>query len=136
MSGADDWLERARSDLEMVRRAMLEPPDPAQAAYHLQQSAEKAVKALLAHLGIRYPRTGGKGHDIRLAAALVPDDHRFRAEAAALADLTPWATVFRYPTDDPTLAPALPSPADVEAWRSKLKKFIENVSVEIGQKGQ
>jgi hypothetical protein len=131
MSDLDDWLERAGSELEMVRRAMLPPPDIGQAAYHLEQSAEKAVKALLVHLGLPYPRTGGKGRDIKLAAALVPRTHALYADANALAVLTPWATAFRYPTDDPILASVLPTSAEIESWRSRVETFIGNVAAEI-----
>jgi HEPN domain-containing protein len=126
-----DWLEKAGSDLEMVRRAMMPPPDLAQAAYHLQRSAQKAVKALLAHLGIPYPRTGGRGHDIKLAATRIPSTHAPHADADALAGLTPWATAFRYPDDDPLLASVLPTPAEIDAWRSKVEIFIGKVAAEI-----
>ena len=58
------------------------------AAYHTQQAAEKAIKALLTHLGIAYPR-GRQGHDIALAAAGVPASHQLAGDVQALGTLTP-----------------------------------------------
>jgi HEPN domain-containing protein len=89
MSDADDMLAKARSDLDMVRRAMTPPTDQnlEQAAYHIQQAAEKARKALLVHLGIAYPRGGAKGHDLKLSALLIPPAHRLHSDANALVSL-------------------------------------------------
>ena len=63
MSDADEMLAKARSDLDMVRRAMMPPTDQnlQQAAYHIQQAAEQALKALLIHLGIAYPEAARRG---------------------------------------------------------------------------
>lgn len=68
MSDAKDWLEKGKGDLDMVRRSLIPMPEQnlEAAAYHLQQAAEKAMKALLAHLGIPYPRGGGRGTRPRL----------------------------------------------------------------------
>jgi hypothetical protein len=133
MSDADDMLAKARSDLDMVRRAMTPPTDQnlEQAAYHLQQAAEKAVKALLIHLGIAYPRGGAKGHDIKLSALLIPSGHRLHSDANALVSLTPWATAFRYLADDPLTAPKIPTAKEIESWESKVKSFAVDVDAEI-----
>src|SRR5690348_2286412 len=52
------WLQRARSDLALGRAA-LETPDVLleDACFHAQQCAEKALKALLMHRQIPFPRT-------------------------------------------------------------------------------
>ena len=52
------WLRRARSDLSLGRAA-LQTKDvlPEDACFHAQQCAEKALKALLLHLGVDFPRT-------------------------------------------------------------------------------
>jgi len=52
------WLERARSDLALARVALQTPGVlAADACFHAQQCAEKALKALLVHRGIAFPRT-------------------------------------------------------------------------------
>ena len=52
------WLERARSDLQLGRAALNAPCVlPEDAAFHAQQCVEKALKALLLHNGISFPKT-------------------------------------------------------------------------------
>ena len=52
------WLQRARSDLQLGRAALTtHGVMPEDAAFHAQQSAEKALKALLLHRDISFPKT-------------------------------------------------------------------------------
>jgi HEPN domain-containing protein len=52
------WLERARSDLQLGRAALNAPGVlPEDAAFHAQQCAEKALKALLLHHEVAFPKT-------------------------------------------------------------------------------
>ncbi|MFZ4407586.1 MAG: HEPN domain-containing protein [Paracraurococcus sp.] len=133
-SDAVAWLRRAESDLDGVRRALmpLPGPNPELAAYHCQQAGEKLVKALLVALGIAFPRRGFTGHDIGLAARLIPDGHALRPVAVALAELTPWATAFRYPTEDPSTAEATPTPEVLAAWLERLEAFRTDVAALTG----
>ncbi len=88
-----EWLNRARSNLIRAKNRLsgvyLED-----LCYDAQQAAEKAIKALLIHLGIRYPYT----HDLAQLLTLVeqsgqsvPDDIK---QTAALSD---YAVETRYP---------------------------------------
>ena len=71
-----------------------EPPLTEPAAYHCQQAAEKLFKGLLVGRATTVPRT----HDLeRLAALLVAPYPGLACEIKALARLTPWAEVTRYP---------------------------------------
>lgn len=132
MSEASGWIAKARSDLDMVGRAMTPATNQnvEQAAYHLQQAAEKTIKALLEHLGIAYPRGRG-GHDIGVAVNMIPAAHRLRTAAGALAALTPWATAYRYPHDDPVTAPAPPAPTEIETWRGRVDALIKEVAADL-----
>lgn len=118
------WIEKADSDLDAVRRALIPDPDTNSeaAAYHLQQAAEKLLKALLVHEGLQYPRGSG-GHDLQVAADRLPLDHPLFAEAQALTPLTPWATAYRYPSDDPLTATPLPTVAEIEEALERVKWF-------------
>jgi HEPN domain-containing protein len=135
MSGdeARSWLEKAKGDLDVVRRSLMLLPDKnlEAAAYHCQQAAEKSIKALLVHLNIAYPRGGGRGHDLGLAASMTPTSHGLYLEALALAPLTPWATAYRYPSDDPATAPAVPSDSDIEKWLEKIERFMARIESEM-----
>ena len=65
----EDWLHKARQDLERVR-PRLEEGDAADAAFHLHQALEKALKAFLLQHGWTLRRI----HDLR---ALLAEAERF-----------------------------------------------------------
>ena len=119
---AASWIDVAEKDLDAVRRGLV--PDPHTnneiAAYHCQQAAEKLMKALLVYHGIAYPR-GSSGHDLASLVARLPNDHPLRDHALALVDMTPWATAFRYPVDDPLLREPVP---DVPTLSSSLERLV------------
>jgi len=91
------WLRRARDDLRGAEVDLAAtPPLAGDAAFHCQQAAEKALKAVLAWQDVPFRKT----HDLaeigqqcaRLDASLEPLCRR--AER-----LTPFAWIFRYPGD-------------------------------------
>jgi HEPN domain-containing protein len=52
------WLQRARSDLQLGRAALrAQGVMPEDVCFHAQQCAEKALKALLLHMKIGFPKT-------------------------------------------------------------------------------
>ncbi len=65
--------------------------------FHIQQAAEKRLKALLAFYGISYRRT----HDLlELMDLLNANAHRIPHALEALQDLTPFAVEYRYESLD------------------------------------
>ena len=96
---ADSWLRRARDDLGAARKLLSgDDPFPATAAYHCQQAAEKALKAIIAGTGDPIP----KAHDLRvLIARCIRIDPSLAELEDACDELTPYATEFRYPTEVP-----------------------------------
>ncbi|ATE60909.1 HEPN domain-containing protein [Thauera sinica] len=96
---AENWLLRARDDLGAARKLLADPdPFPASAAYHCQQAAEKALKALIAITDTPIPKT----HDLRaLVERCIAIDSTLISLRDACEELTPFATEFRYPTDVP-----------------------------------
>ncbi|TFF24918.1 HEPN domain-containing protein [Jiella endophytica] len=123
-AGARAWIAKAEADIDAVRRSLEPDPDINEeiAAYHLQQAAEKLLKAALVHLGIAYPRGSG-GHDLRLCANLLPPGFPLNADARALVPMSPWGTAYRYPDDDPVTAAPLPTDAELEAASTKVAAF-------------
>ena len=88
-----EWLNRARSNLTRgkIQQSGVYLED---LCYDAQQAAEKAIKALLIHLGVRFPYT----HDltqlltlVEQAGQSVPDDVK---QAGVLSD---YAVAARYP---------------------------------------
>ena len=52
----DQWLEYARADQASAKRLLEDPAIPAHsAAFHVQQAAETALKAVLIHEGMDPP---------------------------------------------------------------------------------
>lgn len=90
-----EWLNRARSNLAKARYA----PDLSEIyledlCFDAQQAAEKAIKAVLIHLGIRFPYV----HDLALLLTLVEEAGQSVPEAVKqAAALSDYAVETRYP---------------------------------------
>ena len=88
-----DWLRHARSDLALAgmrktRRLLYE-----HLCFHAQQAAEKALKAVLVHHGIRAPRS----HDVAYLMAKLPTGVGIPPSLLDLPTLTKYAVQQRYP---------------------------------------
>jgi len=92
---ASRWLRYAREELaEMI----IEHEQTLRAAcFHAQQCAEKAIKACLIFLGIRFRKV----HDLELLSQELPDDWALSKDPERLSWLTVWAVEPRYPDDLP-----------------------------------
>jgi HEPN domain-containing protein len=91
----EDWLRHAKSDLA-VARDIENNPDvlPNQTAFHAQQAAEKAIKAMMIHEGIAFPLT----HDLKLLVKRWTDSGRIWPPALTnVKTLNPYAVESRYP---------------------------------------
>lgn len=92
---ARDWLRHAASDLHLAQIAL---PDPDvlrnQIAFHAQQTAEKALKAVLVGRNIRFPRT----HDLEVLVEIVQlAEIPWPFAPAEIGALSPFAVETRYP---------------------------------------
>src|SRR6266571_5577562 len=92
-------LELAEEDLGASRA--LVPTSTRIARYHVQQSAEKAVKALLEHRGLN----PGREHRFEALAEMLPQDDPWRSRIQSLDPLSPAATTHRYPTTEGRILP-------------------------------
>jgi len=118
------WLHRARDDLGAARK-LLAGSDPfaATAAYHCQQAAEKALKAMIASTGDAIPKT----HDLRvLLGRCIPLDQSLDELADACDELTPYATEFRYPGDTPD-----PGPDQVRGACDLAERIVATIACRI-----
>ena len=91
----ESWLTKARNDLTSAQVLGTNPvPLLDTAIYHCQQAAEKAIKGFLVFADQHFPRT----HDIETLINLaIPHEGRFLAWLDAGRQLTPYATLYRYP---------------------------------------
>ncbi len=99
------WYAKAAEDLDVARLAIAARPpllDPA--AYHCQQAVEKLFKGLLVAVARPVPHSHDLGY---LAELLTPHYPKLGNQIAALAWLSPWATVTRYPALDTEGGPTI-----------------------------
>ncbi len=91
---AERWFSEAERDLTMARLAADADPDLLdRAAFHLQQTAEKILKGILAGAGRRFRKTHGLGE---LAAWVTEAYPELANELADLDPFTDWAFAGRY----------------------------------------
>src|SRR6266849_10761487 len=100
---AQAWLTRAAHDLAAAKRLMDPPTLPAEAGFHAQQSAEKALKCILVLHDRPFPKTHDLAHLLDqcegIADVLLPS-------RPDLIRLTRFALAGRYPDSgrEPTTA--------------------------------
>ncbi len=101
---AEQWMALARQDLSAAEVLLAHSSEAAGvagiAAYHCQQAAEKALKALL----VRHDARVVKTHDLNLLVELIAD-HSSVSESLveAALRLSPFSTAYRYPNSLPAL---------------------------------
>jgi HEPN domain-containing protein len=111
---ADEDLAEARSLLATSTRL---------ARYHVQQGAEKAVKALLEQRGLN----PGREHRFESLAEMLPAEDQWRARIQRLDSLSPAATSHRYPTAEGRIMKP-PARELVEAEIATVTAFIQDVT--------
>jgi len=90
------WLHVARADFDIASELNVnEPFALGLRCHHAQQTAEKALKALLLHLGIEPPRT----HVIVDLLVLLRDAVAVPPQVESARQLTVYATSTRYPDE-------------------------------------
>ena len=89
---AAKWLRQAAKDRSAAQ--VLVGPEPSRSVFHSQQAAEKAIKAFLAFHQIPFRKTHDLA-DLGLQCASV--DPSLEAILREVADLTDYASAFRYP---------------------------------------
>jgi HEPN domain-containing protein len=115
---AAKWLRQAAKDRNAAR--VLVGPEPSRSVFHSQQAAEKAVKAFLTFHQIPFRKT----HDLTdLGSQCASIDPSLEAVLREVADLTDYASAFRYP--DAPYEPGADEAAGALATATKLCDEIE-----------
>ena len=87
------YLDEVEGELDAVRRLVMPPPSRF-AAFHLQQAAEKLIKAVRLHSGL----FASKEHNLELLINELPEGDPWRERLAEFEMLSAFATTYRYPT--------------------------------------
>lgn len=127
------WLELAQEDLDGASDLLASQRDHRPlVAYHVQQAAEKAVKAALVLRGID-PR---KSHDIAVLAESLGAGDALYPICARLGAVSVYATLYRYPDDD---RPERPDPTELLAWIAEISSLVatlRKMAESLGQGGE
>lgn len=112
------WLLIVEEDID-VATAAARLSRLGASAYHVQQAAEKLIKALLVLAGEPFRRT----HDLDdLTARLIPVYPQFAEQATAVRHLSVWGIAYRYPGLEDTPEP-LPEIAELARMIAILTEF-------------
>ena len=101
------WLVKAEEDIDIARTVLtMDPPRAGGAAFHVQQAAEKLLKALLTADGTPFRKTHSLNELGEQVVQQRPDLHQV---VDALRPYTTWNFAFRYPSlaDDQTIEPSV-----------------------------
>jgi HEPN domain-containing protein len=115
------------ADEELGAARILANGAPRQAAYYVQQAAEKAARAILTAAGIPF----GTGHNLGLMASTLPAGHPLKERLAGLDRHSGAATLYRYPSPVGRLPPA-PDIATLNADIADLAAFLAEVRAFLG----
>ena len=118
-------LEAAERDIQTLRSMSDEAPDES-FGFHVQQAAEKALKAWLALLGQVYPLR----HDLDGLLDLLDSSGVATGFYRELAEFTPYAVQFRYEGLDPGH-----DPLDRKAALSRAGALVQHVRDLLGAGG-
>lgn len=115
---AADWIAAAQTDLTRVQRR-LDEDDVADAAFHLQQAVEKALKGYLLSKGWSLKRT----HNLSL---LLCEATRHRADFAEFTDMCREVTAFYFADRYPAFVVS-PTAAEVARAHADAGRLISEI---------
>jgi HEPN domain-containing protein len=124
----------ALAEEELSAARLLTSAVPRQAAYFVQQAAEKAARAVLTAAGVPF----GTSHNLGQMAAALPAAHPLRTAVNALDKYSSAATKYRYPNPAGRLsrAPAIEEVAssidEVAAFIARAKEYFRMASLRPG----
>ena len=111
------YLDDVGVELDAARRLAEDPPNRL-AAFHLQQAAEKLVKAVRLHRGLY----ATAGHSLEVLVDELPDGDEWREKLTQLEPLSAYATTYRYPSPGGGRKTG-PGKGDVLAWVERIEEL-------------
>jgi HEPN domain-containing protein len=122
ISETREWIGRAEAD-RAACRALIDAGLPAEALFHAQQCAEKALKALLTWRQIPFTKT----HELDVLKELcLPAIATPIAQLESVDDLTQYAWRFRYPG-----APYSPGREEAEQAMGMASALLDSITSQL-----
>lgn len=122
MSGhVSSTIALAKENLAVAKKLIA--GHPRHAAFNIEQAAEKLLKAVLTAERIRFPTSH---HQLGALAALLPEEHLWRADLMAFDDFTSYATAVRYPRPGGGM-PHEPEDADLRAGWAEVSALVDEI---------
>ena len=119
------YLDDVDLELDAAKRLIADPPNRL-AAFHLEQAAEKLVKAVRLGRGLRVTAD----HNIEALVDELPADDPWRTKLRVLEPLSAYATTYRYPS--PTgRRKGGPSNDEVVLWIKKIAGLTVEARAEL-----
>ena len=112
------YLDDVEAELVAVKRLIEEPPIRF-AAFHVQQAAEKLIKAVRLERGLN----ATADHNLFALIEALPSGDSWRSKLEPLGPLMAYATAYRYPTPAGKVKPGPPS-ADLIKWTGMLEALL------------
>ena len=123
----ESWLEKADHDLGSAKKLVHGEDSYADTAvYHCQQTAEKALKAFLVFHEVEFEKIHSLITLLDVCAAI---DDKFSELEKPSAELTPYATAYRYPDE---FFESEPSEKDVERALKGAEDILNFVKTKLG----
>ncbi len=126
------WLRKAENDLITARQTLLLPGGPTDTvAFHAQQAAEKALKALLTFEQVKFPKVHDLVRLLELVLPLLPELQEYRRTFAEMAD---YSVLARYPDElfEPSREEVLRSLAIAEEVVGRVRRKIPSAPAREG----
>lgn len=121
------YLDDVALELEAAKRLVVDPPNRF-AAFHLQQAAEKLIKAVRLVYGLRVTAE----HNLEVLVNEIPDDV-WRTKLVVMEPLSSFATTYRYPS--PTgKTKSGPSKAEILDWIERLRELCTDARTLLAQR--
>lgn len=119
---AEDWLRLAAKDLAAARKLEADEELRELACFHCHQAVEKGLKAFLAQLGERAPRT----HDLAsLVQSCASKEPGFSAFVGEVSELNPYYVGTRYPPRRPGLEITPEKMSEALRASQRVLQFVE-----------
>lgn len=124
------YLDDVELELDAAKRLVADPPNRF-AAFHLEQAAEKLVKAARLGRGLRVTAD----HNLEALVDELAQDDPWREKLRVLEPLSAYATTYRYPS--PTgKRKGGPSSDEVLAWIKTITRLIADARLEFARSAE